>query len=148
MDEVADMAEQDKAALDGMRKERDALREELNEDRAVCICGCAAEDHESLGEDGEQCEHEDHQCLRVCAGAADIVRDLRRERDVWENKADSLMEEAARHIAEAKAQRAAGYHECADVVDSVNGVFTETEMNDLRDRYPRPEPSKEDPRCK
>lgn len=48
------------------------LREELAIDRAVCICGCPPEDHEDGGEDGEQCAHEDHECLRVCVAARDL----------------------------------------------------------------------------
>ena len=46
-------------------------------DNAVCICGCAPEDHESLGEDGEQCDHEDHVCIRVCLAARTLFVAMR-----------------------------------------------------------------------
>ena len=45
----------------------------IREDNAACICGCPLSEHENLGEDGEQCEHEDHECLRVSAAALQIV---------------------------------------------------------------------------
>ncbi len=41
----------------------------IEEDNAVCLCGCPPEEHESQGEDGEQCAHEDHDCIRVCRAA-------------------------------------------------------------------------------
>jgi len=53
--------------------------ERIAEDNAVCICGCA--DHESLGEDGEQCDHEDHECVRVAPAVRDMFAAMRRERD-------------------------------------------------------------------
>ncbi len=54
-----------------------ALRAELMTDRAVCICGCPNETHESYGEDGEACEHEDHECLRVPVAVRDMFVALR-----------------------------------------------------------------------
>lgn len=51
---------------------------EILEDRAVCLCGCPPEQHELVGgDDGEQCEHEDHQCLRAAAGIVSMFADLR-----------------------------------------------------------------------
>lgn len=51
---------------------------ELRADRAVCICGCPDADHESYDEDGESCGIDDHECVRVCTAAAEIVARLRR----------------------------------------------------------------------
>jgi hypothetical protein len=59
------------------REQLIALRQCVADDRAVCLCGCPADAHESYGEDGESCGCEDHDCLRVCAGAADAVAALR-----------------------------------------------------------------------
>ncbi len=46
-------------------------------DNAVCLCGCPASEHEDNGEDGEQCEHEDHECLRVAPAVLEIVGRVR-----------------------------------------------------------------------
>ena len=54
------------------------LEAERNADRAVCICGCPPSEHTSYGEDGECCEHDDHECIRVCVAARDIAIGLRR----------------------------------------------------------------------
>lgn len=86
------------AQLEQVTRERDALRKELHEERAVCICGCPAGDHENYGEDGESCPHEDHQCLRVCRGAAAVVATLRAQ--LASAKADALREAADASIDE------------------------------------------------
>ena len=63
--------------------------ERIQLDNAVCICGCPHEQHESLGEDGEQCEHEDHECIRVCPAARDLFVAAR-------GRADGVIEAAKR----------------------------------------------------
>jgi len=68
-----------------------SLRQQLAEDRAVCLCGCTPEQHENYGEDGEGCEREDHNCLRVAVAVRDLF-----------------------HQAEAKAAGLAGYGAAAD----------------------------------
>ncbi len=50
---------------------------ELAAERAVCLCGCPATEHENYGEDGEQCKHEDHVCLRVVRGVLEVVQEER-----------------------------------------------------------------------
>lgn len=50
-----------------------AAREELDIDRAVCLCSCPAGDHESYGEDGESCQDETHVCLRVAVAVREYV---------------------------------------------------------------------------
>ena len=67
--------------LDVERKRADELMNELTGDRAVCICGCPPEAHESYGEEGEACEHDDHECLRVCVAVRNIVASLRARAD-------------------------------------------------------------------
>lgn len=49
----------------------------FEEDRAVCICGCPAEEHEDYGEDGESCGNGMHECIRVAPAVLEIVRALR-----------------------------------------------------------------------
>lgn len=59
-------------ALVKTEAERDALAARLAEDNAVCLCGCPLSEHEDNGEDGEQCEVEDHVCLRTYAAIMQI----------------------------------------------------------------------------
>jgi hypothetical protein len=109
-----DLAEMDTAVhCDGLcplclcaalRPTRDAVnkaRRELAIDRAVCICGCSPEQHESYDEDGESCDMEDHECLRVCVTARDIVACEREKRQQAENELESVrdvMNEAERRL--------------------------------------------------
>jgi hypothetical protein len=55
-----------------------ALRR-IKDENSVCICGCPNEDHENYGEEGEACEHEDHECIRVCHAAAQIADGYRKQ---------------------------------------------------------------------
>lgn len=57
------------------------ILDELKSDRAVCLCGCPDADHENYGEDGESCDVEGHECVRVCAAAGEIVARLRRAQE-------------------------------------------------------------------
>lgn len=51
------------------------LRSVCEESNAVCMCGCPPSAHESLGEDGESCGHDDHQCVRTSRTVlAELVR--------------------------------------------------------------------------
>jgi len=70
-------------------------------DNAVCICGCAPEDHESLGEDGEQCAHESdgHVCLRVAPAIRDLFVEMRERAE----KAERERDEARKRVAELEA---------------------------------------------
>lgn len=45
----------------------------LRECNAVCLCGCPASEHEAVDEGAEQCEHEDHECVRVAPAVLEIV---------------------------------------------------------------------------
>jgi len=70
------------------RDKREAAEIALAEDRCVCLCGCPISEHEGRMEDGEQCEHEDHECIRVAPAVLEIVGRVRlaletatRERD-------------------------------------------------------------------
>ena len=55
----------------------------VNDDNAVCICGCPQEDHEQY-EEGESCEDETHECLRVSLGVKRIVDKLKLDLEVAE----------------------------------------------------------------
>lgn len=65
-----DLAEILAAALD----EIEVLNEVYHEDNAVCLCGCPLSEHENNGEDGEQCDHEGHVCLRTCPAIRDLYQ--------------------------------------------------------------------------
>jgi hypothetical protein len=69
------------------------LEERVDEDNAVCLCGCPASDHEQFGEDGEQCEHEDHVCQRVAPSVRDLFVEMRRERDEAQEQLREAQEE-------------------------------------------------------
>ena len=72
--------------------EREALLHECN---AVCLCGCPESEHESYGEDGESCGHDDHECLRVPRSVLAYVETLRRApvRDEVREAAEALLED-------------------------------------------------------
>ena len=72
--------------------EREALLHECN---AVCLCGCPESEHESYGEDGESCGHDDHECLRVPKSVLAYVETLRRTpaRDEVREAAEALLED-------------------------------------------------------
>lgn len=57
------------------------LREELAGERQFCICGCPMDKHENYGEDGFSCDNPNHECVLVCAAAAEIVDRLREENE-------------------------------------------------------------------
>ncbi len=69
-DDRDDLAEILAAALD----EIEVLNEVYHEDNAVCLCGCLLSEHENNGEDGEQCDHEGHVCLRTCPAIRDLYQ--------------------------------------------------------------------------
>lgn len=71
--------------------ENASLRAELDLERAVCLCGCANSDHESYGEDGEACEHEDHECLRVCPAVLEYADGLRAENERLKRVVDAAV---------------------------------------------------------
>jgi hypothetical protein len=81
------------------------LEAALAEDRAVCLCGCSADEHENYGEEGEACGNDDHECIRVCVAAGQIVGGLRFEnaRLTAENEA---LKSAQRHSANSSAHNA------------------------------------------
>lgn len=57
--------------------ENTRLRAVLAESAAVCACGCSDVDHESYGEDGESCGHDDHECYRTSPAASSALSTLR-----------------------------------------------------------------------
>ena len=57
-------------AVPALLDELETLRQRVNEDNEVCLCGCPPEAHECYEEDGESCENETHTCLRVCRSVA------------------------------------------------------------------------------
>jgi len=103
----ADQAAQDKGALDGMRKERDAARAALQHLADIV-----------------------QRVVPIYPTEYDPIDRLRKELSA----APSLL--AIRM--ELNTARAAGYHEACDAVDAMEGVLLETDLNDLRARYPRP----------
>lgn len=71
-------AEALEARLDDDKREIKTLTEVCHDSNAVCVCGCPASEHEMVGpDDGEQCEHEDHECIRTSRSVAKIVANLR-----------------------------------------------------------------------
>lgn len=60
------------------RAEVERLTGLLEECNAVCLCGCPAGEHESYGEDGESCGHDDHECIRVAPAVLAHVEALRK----------------------------------------------------------------------
>ena len=79
-------AERDAArrALLACQEAREAQRDELaqyytalDEMTTHCLCGCPIAEHWSDGDDGESCDHDDHECLRTCQSIAELVARLR-----------------------------------------------------------------------
>ncbi len=70
--------------------EIERLKAELAEDRRFCLCGCAIEDHENYGEDGESCGDGDHVCLRACAAVASEYRRALEESERLEERVSDL----------------------------------------------------------
>ena len=83
--------------------EREALLHECN---AVCLCGCPESEHESYGEDGESCGHDDHECLRVPRSVLAYVETLRRApvrdevREAAEDRAHDSLDEGTLAVEE------------------------------------------------
>lgn len=84
-------------------------------DNAVCICGCSPEDHKSHGEDGEQCDHEDHVCIRVCLAARTLFLE---QRDRVKSLDAALEEAGARAVADGNTARAQS--KCIDDLSAEN----------------------------
>lgn len=80
------------------RDKREAAEIALAEDRCVCLCGCPISEHEGRMEDGEQCEHEDHECIRVAPAVLEIVGRVRLALETATRERD----EAVRKLAEAE----------------------------------------------
>jgi hypothetical protein len=57
------------------------VREVLFESNAVCACGCPDADHENY-DDGESCEHDDHECVRTSKAVLAMLAKLRAERKI------------------------------------------------------------------
>jgi len=70
------------------------LREELSEERHFCICGCPMDEHENYGEDGFGCDNPNHECVLVCAAAAEIAKSLREEN----KRAQKLLQKSLDYI--------------------------------------------------
>ena len=65
------------AALRTATQEREDLKQVCVSSNAACSCGCPPSEHENLGEDGEQCERDDHQCVPTSVAVAGMLNDLR-----------------------------------------------------------------------
>ncbi len=76
----------------------DRLTTVCNESNAVCACGCANDEHESYGEDGESCGHDDHECVRTSLVVSCMLRDLRADRDALREDRAFLLEMLANTI--------------------------------------------------
>ena len=92
-----------RAELDSLRLALETANARIDLDNAVCLCGCPASEHEDNGEDGEQCEHEDHECIRVAPAVLEIVGRVRlaletatRERDEWRRHAEEQLADVLR----------------------------------------------------
>lgn len=85
-----------RADLASAQAEIERLRGELATDRAVCLCGCPLEQHESRAEDGESCGHDDHECIRVPPAVLAIVQGLRGEARTFERLACQRADDAER----------------------------------------------------
>lgn len=70
----------------------------LRECNAVCLCGCPAAEHEAVDEGAEQCEHEDHECIRVAPAVLEIVRRLRERLATAERERDEARAERDRAV--------------------------------------------------
>jgi hypothetical protein len=119
-DDRSDLAAMYESAVDRLT----VAHEALDIDNAVCLCGCPLSDHEDVGpEDGEQCEHKDHECIRVAPAVLEIVGRVRlaleaatRERDLAEASFTEIREkcaEARNERDEARAARDKAYHATA-----------------------------------
>lgn len=61
-------------ALDAAAVERQALGQDC---ASECACGCPVADHDNYGEDGEQCDHQEHECYRTSKVALAELTKLR-----------------------------------------------------------------------
>jgi hypothetical protein len=59
--------------LDNLRAEVERLKAELSEERAVCLCGCPAADHEDYPEEGQDCGVPGHECILVAKAVLESV---------------------------------------------------------------------------
>src|ERR1017187_9603380 len=85
----------DLSSLDNCWRTIAALRAALAETTGVFLCGCPPEDHESYGEDGESCGHDDHECIRTCRAIQTLytrrsaaLKKAEEERDAQTRRAD------------------------------------------------------------
>ena len=83
--------------IERLTKTNDLLDRSLDSWTEVCVCGCPISEHENYGEEGESCEHEDHQCLRTCPGIAEMFVVERTARESAEARVRAL-EGALRRI--------------------------------------------------
>lgn len=118
------------AEADRLRLALETANARIAGDNAVCLCGCPASEHEDNGEDGEQCEHEDHECLRVAPAVLEIVGRVRRERDEARERAEtwSVRAEAHRQNAVAAERERDNHRDRAAtmslMLDTIEGVAT------------------------
>ena len=65
------------AALAAPSPQQEQLLEVCHESNAVCICGCPVAEHENYGDEGEACEHPEHECLRTSKAVYAVIYTLR-----------------------------------------------------------------------
>lgn len=139
-----------------------ALRERIALDNAVCLCGCPASEHEMVDEGAEQCEHEDHECLRVAPAVLEIVGCVRLALAAAEQDRDearTLLDPAVVDAARALAKNAHGHpdsccYRCNETMTALESraIAAEARLAEViaeRDRYapfddglPAPSPRK------
>ena len=78
--------------IERLTKTNDLLDRSLDSWTEVCVCGCPISEHENYGEEGESCEHEDHQCLRTCPAIAEMFVVERTARESAEARVRELRE--------------------------------------------------------
>jgi DNA repair exonuclease SbcCD ATPase subunit len=59
--------------LQEAQAEVERLKAELSEERAVCLCGCPAADHEDYPEEGQDCGVPGHECILVAKAVLESV---------------------------------------------------------------------------
>jgi len=84
------------ARLAEQAQELARLTEELALDRAVCLCGCAHDVHETYGDEGESCGNDTHECIRVAPAVLSAVTLLRQQLAAQAQEIARLTKELAR----------------------------------------------------
>lgn len=84
------------------------LEQEVASERQACLCGCPMADHDNGGEDGIQCQREDHECIPAATVVTGAFTELRADRDRLQRVVDRMRELAIEYCDEYMVQ-----HLCA-----------------------------------